>query len=142
MMLMRGWDPAKIVVGLVTNPANGSGFIPLNVLARVVPLMVGQQRGRFGGIMGWEYFNSLPGGRERPWEWALFMTRIMAGGEQTMAPGVVTPVGQVEAPIASPSAPPTTTVVVEADADEGQSTGKEAPLPAAFDYDTDGFGDD
>lgn len=158
MMLMKGWDPAKIVVGLVTNPANGSGFIPFNVLARVVPLMVGQQRGRFGGIMGWEYFNSLPGGRERPWEWAQFMTRIMAGGEQTMAPEVVTPVGQVEAPIPPPSAPPTTTggggenklgkeeeqekVVVEADADEGQSTGKEAPLPAAFDYDTDGLGDD
>ncbi|KLU89951.1 class III chitinase [Magnaporthiopsis poae ATCC 64411] len=43
---------------------------------------------RFGGVMGWEYFNSLPGGEDRPWEWAMFMTallrgeRAVAGGEQ------------------------------------------------------------
>ena len=27
----------------------------------------------FGGVMGWEYFNSLPGAHERPWEWAANM---------------------------------------------------------------------
>ena len=27
--------------------------------------------------MGWEYFNSRPGGEERPWEWATFMTGIL-----------------------------------------------------------------
>jgi len=24
----------------------------------------------FGGAMGWEYFNSLPGCEKGPWEWA------------------------------------------------------------------------
>ena len=27
--------------------------------------------------MGWEYFNSLPGGKERPWEWAGMMGGIL-----------------------------------------------------------------
>ncbi|KAJ4389236.1 hypothetical protein N0V93_006700 [Gnomoniopsis smithogilvyi] len=131
MILMHGWAPEKIVVGLVTNPANGSGFIPFNVLATVIPLMVGQHK-KFGGVMGWEYFNSLPGGRERPWEWAQWMTRVM-GADQTMLPEVIAPVGKIEAP-------PAEEKVVEVDADED---GKgEAPLPEAFEYHSEGLAED
>lgn len=129
MMLMKGWPPEKVVVGLVTNPANGSGFIPFDVLATVIPLMVGQHK-KFGGIMGWEYFNSLPGGRERPWEWAQWMTRIM-GADQILLPEVITPVGKIEA------LPVENEKIVEIDADEEGKT--EAPLPAAFDYHSDGL---
>jgi hypothetical protein len=31
----------------------------------------------FGGVMGWEYFNALPGGAEKPWEWAVNMGRVL-----------------------------------------------------------------
>lgn len=122
---MHGWVPEKIVVGLVTNPANGSGFIPFNVLATVLPLMVGQHK-RFGGVMGWEYFNSLPGGRERPWEWAQWMTRVM-GADQALLPEVIMPVGKIEVP------PPP--------ADEG-GLEEEAPLPEAFEYHSEGLVED
>lgn len=132
-MLMKGWAPEKIVVGLVTNPANGSGFIPFDVLATVLPLMVGQHA-RFGGVMGWEYFNSLPGGRERPWEWAQWMSRTLRA-DRTTAPEVVMPVGRVEPPLAEAAA------VVEADADGEGSDEKEAPLPGDFEYHSDGFGE-
>lgn len=27
--------------------------------------------------MGWEYFNALPGGREKPWQWAAQMSLSM-----------------------------------------------------------------
>lgn len=131
MILMHGWAPEKIVVGLVTNPANGSGFIPFNVLATVIPLMVGQHN-KFGGVMGWEYFNSLPGGRERPWEWAQWMTRVM-GADQTMLPEVIMPVGKIEAPV-------TEEKVVEVDADDDGKV--EAPLPEAFEYHSDGLVED
>lgn len=77
-IVWNGWTPSKVVVGLVTNPENGSGWVPMLVLR----LIFGRLRERygalgFGGVMGWEYFNSLPGGRERPWEWAAFMTRVL-----------------------------------------------------------------
>ncbi|KAH6626242.1 glycoside hydrolase superfamily [Chaetomium sp. MPI-SDFR-AT-0129] len=68
MMLAKGWPAEKIVVGLVTNPKNGHGWVPWNMLASVLPVLVGRHP-RFGGVMGWEYFNSLPGEESRPWEW-------------------------------------------------------------------------
>ncbi|KAJ0114959.1 glycoside hydrolase family 18 protein [Diaporthe amygdali] len=132
MLLMKGWAPEKIVVGLVTNPENGGGFIPFDILASVIPLMVGQHA-RFGGVMGWEYFNSLPGGRDRPWEWAQWMTRVLRG-DRTMAPEVVMPVGKVDAPPVGGTTPGQD----EGVADPDDSRGKEAPLPAAFDYYSDG----
>lgn len=129
---MKGWAPEKVVVGLVTTPANGSGFIPFDILATVIPLMVGQHHSRFGGVMGWEYFNSLPGGRERPWEWAAWMTGILKT-ERTMAPEVIMPVGRVEAP------PVKEEETIGVNADEDDDKGKEAPLPGEFEYHSDGI---
>lgn len=141
MMIMRGWPPEKVVVGLVTNPANGSGFVPFDVLATVLPLMVGQQRARFGGVMGWEYFNSLPGGRERPWEWAQWMSRVLRP-DRTTAPEVVMPVGKVEMPPAEEEGEEKRKQrVVEADADD-DGQGEEAPLPGDFEYHSDGLGEE
>ena len=77
-ILRRGWPPAKVVVGLVTNPANGSGFVPWDPLSQVFTLLRGRYAD-FGGVMGWEYFNSLPGGHKRPWEWARQMTTLLRG---------------------------------------------------------------
>ncbi|CAA7262541.1 unnamed protein product [Cyclocybe aegerita] len=78
LMIGKGWPPEKIVVGLVTNPANGGGFVPWNPLSAVLTTLRGQC-GNFGGVMGWEYFNSLPGGKERPWEWARQMSILLRG---------------------------------------------------------------
>ena len=64
-----GWAPEKIVVGVLTNPGNGHGFIPFEDLKRTLAALT-QFVPKFGGVMGWEYFNSVPGDLERPWEWA------------------------------------------------------------------------
>ncbi|KFA77712.1 hypothetical protein S40288_00505 [Stachybotrys chartarum IBT 40288] len=77
-MIQRGWSPEKIVIGLVTNPDNGSGFVPFDLL-KVVMAVVRGRHPQLGGIMGWEYFNGLPGGTQRPWEWARQMTVILHG---------------------------------------------------------------
>lgn len=130
---MRGWSPEKVVVGLVTNPANGSGFIPFDILATVLPLMVGQHR-RFGGVMGWEYFNSLPGGRERPWMWAQWMTRML-GTNRIMAPEVVMPVGRIDPPEAEKQKESS----LVADVDEGK---EDAAMPGEFEYFSDGIQED
>jgi len=85
LIISKGWDPAKVVVGLVTNPANGSGYVPWEILVTVIPFLIGRNPS-FGGVSGWEYFNALPGGEERPWEWAMFMTALLRG-ERAVADG-------------------------------------------------------
>ncbi|KAI9878634.1 MAG: hypothetical protein M1830_000353 [Pleopsidium flavum] len=76
MIRACGWPVEKVVVGVVTNPGNGSGFVAMELLEGVLEALV-QRFGGFGGVMGWEYFNSLPGGVERPWEWAACMRRCL-----------------------------------------------------------------
>ena len=73
MIMMRGFPARKIVVGMITNPANGPGWVPFDVLKMVLVVLESRYPG-FGGVMGWEYFNALPGDTEKPWEWATWMT--------------------------------------------------------------------
>ncbi|KAJ9131095.1 Chitinase [Pleurostoma richardsiae] len=140
MVLARGWDPAKVVVGLVTNPENGSGWVPWEGLAGVIPLLAGRHP-RFGGVMGWEYFNGLPGGRDRPWEWAQWMTALVKGARTgshhlpTSSDNVVVPVGKVE-----DDKPVEDSNGREADPDDDK--GGEAPVPGTFEYYTEDEGDE
>lgn len=77
-ILFRGCQPEKLVMGVLTNPGNGHGFIPIEHLQRTFAPLI-QDGLRLGGVMGWEYFNSLPGGEERPWEWAEAMMKTIRG---------------------------------------------------------------
>ncbi|KAK0663396.1 glycoside hydrolase superfamily [Cercophora samala] len=70
-----GWDPAKIVIGQLTDRGIWE-HIALN--KTIVQLR--EKLGVIGGIMGWEYFNASPGGTEAPWEWARIMTEILRPG--------------------------------------------------------------
>jgi ankyrin repeat protein/chitinase len=79
-IIKRGWPASKVVVGLVTNPANGIGWVSQGVLETTLTELK-KKYPDFGGVMGWEYFNSLPGDEERPWEWAAFIGRILKTSE-------------------------------------------------------------
>ncbi|PGH27190.1 hypothetical protein AJ80_01147 [Polytolypa hystricis UAMH7299] len=77
MIVARGWDPNKVVVGLLTNPGNGSqGYVSVEILSVLLAILATKYPS-FGGVMGWEYFNALPGDAERPWEWAACMSLCM-----------------------------------------------------------------
>lgn len=76
LMLQKGWCPDKIVIGVVTNPANGHGFVHWDMLSAVLGIL-SRRHQNFGGVMGWEYFNSLPGDASRPWEWATNLTSLL-----------------------------------------------------------------
>jgi hypothetical protein len=119
MIMQRGWQPDKIVVGLVTNPENGGGFVPFEPLSMVMTVLRGRYGG-FGGVMGWEYFNSMPGGKERPWEWARRMTTILG----RHAPALDGPVKAAVQKAAE----------VDPDVDGDQAV----VVPKEFDYLTDG----
>lgn len=113
MMIQKGWPADKIVVGLVTNPANGPGFVPWNALEPVLAV-VKMRYGNFGGVMGWEYFNSLPGEHHRPWEWGRELTRMLRSH-------CLPPVG----------------VPAVAEVDPDPTAAKDAPVPEAFEYSSD-----
>ncbi|KAF3916164.1 hypothetical protein AA313_de0204714 [Arthrobotrys entomopaga] len=79
-VLMAGWDPRKVVVGVVTNPANGAGWVPDDVLCDALSELMDKYSGRFGGVMGWEYFNSVTSTAEEgegPWVWSRLMALIL-----------------------------------------------------------------
>jgi chitinase len=130
-IVRRGFPADKVVIGMVTNPANGSGWVPFDVLQEVLLNLKLRYPG-FGGVMGWEYFNSLPGDRARPWEWAAFMTKHVRGGllastRKEIAPSLMaTEQKKVQDPF------------LLAD-DISTKNGEDAPLPKSFVYDTDGY---
>ena len=59
-ILRAGWKREKVVVGVLTNPGNGHGFIQIEQLQMTLAALTQFYPG-FGGVMGWEYFNSAPG---------------------------------------------------------------------------------
>lgn len=138
MILARGWPAEKVVVGLVTNPDNGSGWVPWQMLASVLPVLVGRHPG-FGGVMGWEYFNSLPGGRERPWEWARTMTALLKG-DRAASDAPVGGVTNAEARSEVTEDKRSATVTVDEDGESGEAA--DAALPEPFEYHSDGTVDE
>ena len=67
-----GWDPARVCLGVLTNPTNGPrGHVPPQRLAPVVAELRGKYGDRFGGVMGWEFFNAGTerGAARENWEW-------------------------------------------------------------------------
>ncbi|KAH9909485.1 glycoside hydrolase family 18 protein [Xylariomycetidae sp. FL2044] len=117
MCLARGWAPEKLVVGLVTTPENGAGFVPFELLGPNLALLR-RQLPRFGGVMGWEYFNGQPGGKDRPWEWAQMMTRLLGGG------------GRKDIGAESTIEGTAAKVEIDPDTEEGQQVG----VPESFEY--------
>ena len=67
-ILRQGWKAEKVIVGVLTNPGNGNGFIEMEQLTLTLAALTQFYPG-FGGVMGWEYFNSSAGNEHRPWEW-------------------------------------------------------------------------
>lgn len=79
-IINRGlFTPAKVVTGVVTNSANCGGYVALPTLKNTLAALVAKYP-TFGGVDGWEYFNSDPGGTAAPWQWAREMTSAMSGG--------------------------------------------------------------
>ncbi|RBA20965.1 chitinase [Fusarium proliferatum] len=71
-IIARGWPQEKVVIGLVTNPANCSGHVKEAKLRACLKELVSRYP-RIGGVMGWEYYNSVTEASPEigsPWKWA------------------------------------------------------------------------
>jgi hypothetical protein len=68
MIIKAGWKPERIVMGTVTSSAHGAGYQVINDLAQTLVALKSKYGEKFGGLMGWEYYNS--GSSKQPWQWA------------------------------------------------------------------------
>jgi hypothetical protein len=71
-----GYPPDVVVGGMIANPADGYGFVPIQTVANTVKALIGKYP-TFGGVAAWEYFNALPGGPAKPARWSLVMGKAM-----------------------------------------------------------------
>jgi len=69
-------DPFKVVAGLLTSQSKGTGWVPFAELSQTVRSLRDEYSG-FGGVAGWEYSDSLPGGQEQPWKWAQHISEVL-----------------------------------------------------------------
>lgn len=75
-----GLDPSRLVATSLTSSANGGGYIAVDEVVTAVNMLTALYGDKFGGVAGWEYFNSVPdyaGGE--PWQWAETMQGAMNG---------------------------------------------------------------
>lgn len=71
--------PSRIVAGTLTDPSLcGSGYVPIGTLQKTIRQLDREHRD-FGGVFGWEYFTSQPGGKAAPWRWAGLVRDAMRG---------------------------------------------------------------
>ncbi|ATY67196.1 coagulation factor 5 8 type domain [Cordyceps militaris] len=75
-IVSNGFTVSKVVAGQLTSSDNGYGYVPYSQLNATI-ISLRDKYGQIGGVMGWEYFNSQPGGTSEPWEWAQVVTEIL-----------------------------------------------------------------
>ncbi|KAH0564804.1 hypothetical protein GP486_001806 [Trichoglossum hirsutum] len=76
-IMESGWPAEKIVIGLSTNPET-KGWVSGGVLRESLAAVV-RKYPRIGGVMGWEYFNSITAIEEdqNPWCWPQFISGVL-----------------------------------------------------------------
>ncbi|ETN46410.1 uncharacterized protein HMPREF1541_00594 [Cyphellophora europaea CBS 101466] len=88
-IMRNGWRPEKVVAGMLTNPRHGgSGYVLLHHTAAVLSYLQ-EKYPAFGGVMGWEYWASLPNEQE-VWQWPYCMRLILGLKEVRDAAIIVT----------------------------------------------------
>jgi hypothetical protein len=81
-IISKGWDPARVVMGVLDNPNDGAGFVATSYVVDTVKQLRALYP-TFGGIYGWDYFDAGvaeegTGGTE-PWQWVQKMRDALYG---------------------------------------------------------------
>jgi len=68
-IISNGWDPSRVVMGVLDSSKEGSGWVSLDTLGSVISTLKGDYS-NFGGVIGWEYFNAGScDGLSNAWQW-------------------------------------------------------------------------
>ncbi|KAE8387445.1 glycoside hydrolase superfamily [Aspergillus alliaceus] len=76
-IMEMGWEPSRVIPTLLTHSSNGTGgYVQFDRL-KVILTELRLTYVRFGGVAGWEYFNSDPSGQDAPYHWSVLVGRAL-----------------------------------------------------------------
>ncbi|KAF2095322.1 glycoside hydrolase [Rhizodiscina lignyota] len=83
-IVSNGFAPEKVVMGVPSSPSSTecSGWVPWDQLQKTLKALNTKYLA-FGGVFGWEYFDSEPGGQTAPWEWSQLMAQWLGVSNAT-----------------------------------------------------------
>ncbi|KAH8812388.1 glycoside hydrolase family 18 protein, partial [Xylogone sp. PMI_703] len=68
-IVSAGWDPARVVMGVLDSPNDGGGYVATSTLESTVRSLKAKYP-TFGGVDGWEYFDAgVADGDSQPSQW-------------------------------------------------------------------------
>lgn len=68
-IISAGWDPARVVMGVLDSPTDGSGYVNTATVKSTISNLKAKYPS-FGGVDGWEYFDAGSGdGNAQPFQW-------------------------------------------------------------------------
>lgn len=68
-IISAGWDPMRIVMGVLDSPTDGDGYVATSTVQSTVSSLKAKYP-TFGGVDGWEYFDAGSGdGDTQPFQW-------------------------------------------------------------------------
>lgn len=68
-IVSAGWDPERVVMGVIDASNDGSGFVKLSTVQSTITSLRAKYP-TFGGVDGWEYFDAgSSDSLTEPWEW-------------------------------------------------------------------------
>ena len=68
-IVSAGWDPARVVMGILDSPNDGSGYVDTATVQSTISSLKSKYP-TFGGVDGWEYFDAGVGDNDaEPYQW-------------------------------------------------------------------------
>lgn len=78
-IVSAGWDPARVVMGVLDSPTDGSGYVDTATVESTVSSLKSKYP-TFGGVDGWEYFDAGSGdGDAQPYQWVQAIASSLSG---------------------------------------------------------------
>jgi hypothetical protein len=92
-IISAGWDPARIVMGVLDSSSDGDGYVATSTVESTVASLIAEYP-TFGGVDGWEYFNAgSDDGDAEPYEWVQAISSAVSGkaSKRDVKPRVAAP---------------------------------------------------
>jgi hypothetical protein len=78
-IISAGWDPSRVVMGVLDSPNDGSGYVATSTVESTVSSLKAKYP-TFGGVDGWEYFDAgVADGDSQPFQWVQSIGRSVFG---------------------------------------------------------------
>jgi len=94
-IIEAGWDPARVVMGVLDSSNDGSGWVDIGTLQSTIESLRALYP-TFGGVDGWEYFDAgSSDGDSEPYEWVESISSALTA---TVSKRDVTPINTRDMP--------------------------------------------